>query len=266
MTPARFKKTIWKYYRAHGRHDLSWRKTRDPYAILVSEIMLQQTQVGRVKTYYEKFLKKFPNFKSLARAKKEDVLRLWQGLGYNRRALAIWNLSKIVLEKFNGKLPRTRDELESLPGVGPGTSGALMVFAFNKPDVFIETNIRRVFIHFFFPSGRPGTKTHTKVTDEELERYIKATLDRKDPREWYYALMDYGAMLGATAQKSAKSGKRPQNPNRRSAHYKKQSPFAGSDRALRGKLLRSILTGNKPDLKSVRNKRVFAALKKEGFI
>ena len=256
MTPARFKKTIWDYYRAHGRHDLPWRHTKDPYAILVSEIMLQQTQVGRVKIYYEKFLKKFPNFKSLARAKKEDVLRLWQGLGYNRRALALWKLSKIVLERFNGKLPRTRGKLESLQGVGPGTSGALMAFAFNTPDVFIETNIRRVFIHFFFPFRKASQKKHKKVTDETLERYIKATLDRKDPRKWYWALMDYGAMLGNAGN----------NSNRKSVQYKKQSPFVGSNREIRGKLLRSILAGNKPDLKSVRSRRVFAALKKEGFI
>jgi len=263
MSATRFKKTIEEYYHMHGRHDLPWRHTRDPYAILVSEIMLQQTQVTRVKSYYENFLKKFPNFRRLARAKKEEVLRAWQGLGYNRRALALWNLSRIVSREFNGNLPRTREQLEALPGIGRGTSGAVSAFAFNKPEVFIETNIRRVFIHFFFSATNEGRASAKKVTDDELARYIKSTLDVKNPREWYYALMDYGAMLGTSASASKLASA---NPNRRSAHYKKQSPFKGSDREIRGKLLRSILAGNKPDIKSVRNRRVFAVLKKEGFL
>jgi A/G-specific adenine glycosylase len=258
MTSARFKKIIWDYYRSHGR-DLPWRRTHDPYAILVSEIMLQQTQVSRVEGYYKKFLKRFPDFARLGRAKKEDVLRVWQGLGYNRRALSLWKLSRIVSREFNGKLPRERKILESLPGIGRGTSGALRAFAFNEPEVFIETNIRRVFIHFFFP---PKKNISDKVTDEALERYIKRTLDTKHSREWYWALMDYGAMLGRVP-----SGKKIlENPNRRSAYYKKQSPFSGSDRKLRGEILRLALSGKKIDVSGVRIRRIAAVLEKEGFI
>jgi len=255
-----FKKTIWSRYRSDGRHDLAWRKTRDPYRILVSEIMLQQTQVARVAKFYPKFIKKFPDFRTLARARTPVLLRTWTGLGYNRRALALQRLSRIVLEKFNGRLPRDRAALESLPGIGKATAGSLRAFAFNEPEVFIETNIRRVFIHFFFPRRKT-------VTDRELERYIKRTLPKKNPREWYWALMDYGAMLG---QKG-----RGANPNRKSAHYRTQAQFRGSDRELRGKILRILLKYGQLSSVSVvkmvkeptaRVQGVMSALAREGFI
>ena len=150
ITISAFRKEIWAYYRRAGRGDLPWRHTRDPYAILISEIMLQQTQVVRATEYYKKFLKRFPNFRSLARAKTGDVLAAWQGLGYNRRAMFFKRTAEIVVEQYGGRLPHTRAALESLPGIGRGTSGSLMAFAFNEPEIFIETNIRRVFIHFFF--------------------------------------------------------------------------------------------------------------------
>lgn len=226
---SRFRKAIWAYYKAHGRHDLPWRTTDDPYAILISEVMLQQTQVARVEGFYEKWLKKFPDFASLARAGTADVLAAWQGLGYNRRALALKRLAETVCREHGGRLPQDRPALEALPGIGKGTSGSLMAFAFNRPEPFIETNIRRVFIHFFFPRARRG------VTDAEISRYIERTLDRKRPREWYWALMDYGASMPKDARIGA-------NPNRRSAHYRKQAPFRGSEREVRGKILRYLLS------------------------
>ncbi len=209
---------------------MPWRDTKDPYAILVSEVMLQQTQVSRVLKYYEPFLQKFPDFQSLAGAKIEDVLRVWQGLGYNRRALSLRKLAGIVMEQHGGRLPRNRKELELLPGIGKGTAGALLAFAFNVPEPFIETNIRRVFIRFFFPRRK-------KIDDAEIMKMVARAIDHKNPREWYWALMDYGAMLGGQAMK--KEGK---NSNARSVHYKKQSPFSGSDRELRGKILRILLS------------------------
>jgi A/G-specific adenine glycosylase len=239
MTIRAFKKTIWAHYRRARRANLPWRHTRDPYAIFVSEIMLQQTQVARVEKYYEKFIKRFPSFRALARAKTSDVLKVWQRLGYNRRAIFLKRSAEIVVVRHAGRLPRERAALEELPGVGKGTLGALMAFAFNKPEVFIETNIRRVFIHFFFPKRQ-------KVTDAELTRYIERSIDRKNPREWYWALMDYGAAM-SSAGAAMPVGAMPTatshaNPNRRSAHYKKQSPFAGSDRELRGKIMHSTLS------------------------
>ena len=233
MTIGAFRKTIWAHYRRAGRANLPWRRTRDPYAIFISEIMLQQTQVMRVGEYYERFIKRFPDFAALARARQSDVLKAWQGLGYNRRAIFLKRAAEIVVGQHAGRLPRERAALEQLPGVGKGTSGSLMAFVFNKPEIFIETNVRRVFIHFFFPKRRA-------VTDAELERYIERSTDKENPREWYWALMDYGAAM-SVACGSAASALRV-NPNRRSAHYKKQSPFAGSDRELRGKIMRSTLS------------------------
>jgi len=260
-----FKRTIWAHYRRAGRGALPWRHTRDPYAILVSEIMLQQTQVARVEEYYKKFLKQFPDFAALAQARNSAVLAAWQGLGYNRRAMFLKRTAEIVVEQYGGRLPRDRVMLESLPGIGKGTSGSLMAFAFNSPEIFIETNIRRVFIHFFF-------KKRKKVTDAELERYIESSIDRKNPREWYWALMDYGAVMGA-----AGAAMKVLNPNRRSAHYKKQTAFAGSDRELRGKIVRATLDaarnkieGSKflreMNISPAQFNKVITGLEKEGFI
>lgn len=238
---ADFKRAVRKHYRTQGRHGLPWRNTRDPYAILVSEIMLQQTQVSRVEGYYGKFLARFPDFAALAGAGTGELLAAWQGLGYNRRALALRRLAETVMREHGGKLPEDRALLARLPGIGKGTSGSLMAFAFNKPEIFIETNIRRAFIHHFFPRTRRG------VTDAELERCIQETLDRAHPREWYWALMDYGAALGRAAAKTGSARAGSVNPNRRSAHYRKQSAFRGSDRELRGRILRYLLSERAKD-------------------
>ena len=276
MTTRRFRAIIWAYYRRAGRN-MPWRRTRDPYRIVVSEIMLQQTQVARVMKFYPIFIKKFPDFRALARARTADVLRAWQGMGYNRRALALQRLAKIILEKYNGRLPCERAALTALPGVGKATAGAIRAFAWNEPEVFVETNIRRVFIHFFFPvrSGRAGRAR--KVTDDEIMRYIKRTLPQKNAREWYWALMDYGAMLGTAASRVLMRSGRAigRNPNRNSAHYKKQSRFSGSDRELRGKILRFLLQRKKVSREAlvketkkpaVRVRKIIAALERERFI
>jgi A/G-specific adenine glycosylase len=219
----RFRDTIYRYYRVHKR-EMPWRQTHNPYHILVSEIMLQQTQVERVMGKYGDFLAKFPDFKTLARASWPEVLAVWQGLGYNRRALSLKRLAQAVMENWGGALPTKEEDLRSLPGIGPATAGALLAFAFEQPVAFIETNIRRVFLHFFF-AGREG------VTDREILPLVAETLDRQRVRDWYYALMDYGAKL---------KGDFP-NPNRRSAHYARQSPFHGSNRKVRGRILKTLL-------------------------
>jgi A/G-specific adenine glycosylase len=220
---ARFQNEVYGYYRAHGR-DMPWRHTTDPYRILVSEIMLQQTQVERVVDKYSQFLAVFPDFDRLARADLRDVLAVWKGLGYNRRALALKSLAVAVVEKFGGRLPQDKILLTTLPGVGAATAGAILAYAFNIPTVFIETNIRRVFIHWFF-ADREG------VRDADVAPLVEATLDWDNPREWYWALMDYGSMLGRTTE----------NPNRRSAHYQRQPPFRGSDRQIRGAILGALI-------------------------
>ena len=218
-----FQGMVYHYYRHHGR-DLPWRWTDNPYYILVSEIMLQQTQVDRVLNKYGIFIEKYPDFYRLAKAPLRAVLQVWQGLGYNRRALALKKTAQLVVKHFDGRLPENVDDLLHLPGVGKATASAVVAFAFNRPVTLLETNIRTVFLYFFF-------KRRHHVTDAELIPLVEMTLDRANPRTWYHALMDFGVMLK----------KRYQNPSRKSTHYKKQSPFQGSDRQIRGRILRMLI-------------------------
>ena len=217
-----FRGRVYAHFLRHYRA-LAWRATRDPFAILVSEVMLQQTQVARVTRYYPRFLARFPDPAALARAPLRDVLEQWSGLGYNRRALALQRAAQVVARDYGGSIPDDRAALLQLPGIGPATAGALLAFAFERPVVFIETNIRRVYLDQFFP-------TATTVPDRALLPLVARTLDRHHPRRWYYALMDYGAALG----------RRGANPNRRSAHYTRQSTFTGSTRQLRGLVIRLL--------------------------
>jgi A/G-specific adenine glycosylase len=256
-TPESFQNRILSFYHSH-RRDLPWRDTTDPYRILVSEIMLQQTQVDRVKEKYTRFTARFPDIESLAEATIEEVLREWQGLGYNRRALALKKAAGEIVERFGGVLPDDEKSLRSLPGIGPYTAAAILAFAFNRPAVMIETNIRRVFIHCFF-------KDRTGVTDREILPLIEETLGRENPREWYNALMDYGWYLGSAIG----------NPNRRSRHYQRQAPFEGSNRQIRGKILRLLVGGGDSviedlcmtlDLPASAVSPVLIQLEDEGFI
>ncbi len=220
----RFVKTVWGYYDRHGRRSLPWRLTKNPYHILVSEIMLQQTQVDRVIPKYRDFLKVFPTAEILARASLGDVLRTWQGLGYNRRAKMLHETAKQITTKFGGKFPHNKSQLLELPGIGPYTAGAIMAFACNTPTVLIETNIRSVYIHHFFNDS-------TDVHDTELLKIIERTLDTEKSRKWYYALMDYGSYIKKTYG----------NPNKRSKQYVSQTVFKGSDRQMRGAILRYLI-------------------------
>jgi A/G-specific adenine glycosylase len=217
-----FQEMIHYYYKHHGR-DLPWRRTDNPYHVLVSEIMLQQTQVDRVLSKYSLFIRKFPDFPVLARTPLREILTVWQGLGYNRRALALKKTAQLVVKQFDGRLPAHIDDLLHLPGVGKATASAVLAFAFNQPVTLLETNIRTVFLYFFF-------KRRQNVADAEILPLVEKTLDRSNPRTWYHALMDFGVMLK----------KRYQNPGRKSAHYTKQAPFKGSDRQIRGKILRVL--------------------------
>jgi A/G-specific adenine glycosylase len=222
-TVRKFQKDIYSYYRESGR-DLPWRKTHDPYHILVSEIMLQQTQVQRVTEKYEQFTNVFPDFSSLAKAPLRKILGEWQGMGYNRRALALKQIAQKVVEEFDGNLPISVETLMTFPGIGRATASAIAAFAFQHSTVFIETNIRRVFIHCFFHDIE-------NIKDVDILFLVESTLDTANPREWYYALMDYGVMLK----------QKYENPNRRSAHYQKQSPFQGSNRQIRGMVLKLLV-------------------------
>jgi A/G-specific adenine glycosylase len=185
--------------------------------------MLQQTQVERVIPKYSDFLGRFPSMAALANASLGEVLRLWQGLGYNRRAKMLHECAKAVKKEYGGKLPRDIESLRRLPGIGPYTAGAVAAFAHNMPVVMIETNIRTAYLHHFF-------KDTADVSDRDILPLIERTLDRKAPREWYAALMDYGSHVKAIEG----------NANRRSRHYTRQSRFDGSDRQVRGAIIRML--------------------------
>lgn len=243
-----FRTTILTYWKRHGRHDLPWRKGITPYRILVSEIMLQQTQVPRVIPKFRAFIRAFPTFRSLASAKPSDVLRLWQGLGYNRRALMLQRCAIVVSRECRGRMPRTVEQLRDLPGIGPYTAGAILAFGFDMPVPLLETNIRRVYLHHFFPKRQ-------NVPDAELLPVIERTMDRALPRRWYSALMDYGTWLATQVP----------NPNRRARSYSRQSRFEGSDRQLRGAVLRALLGGT-PLPVDARTERIVAQLTAEGFV
>ncbi len=219
-----FQTKIYTYYYQCGR-TFVWRETKDPYHILLSEIMLQQTQTSRVTKYYNNFIKAYPHLSDLAAAPQSKVLQLWQGLGYNRRALNLHKAVQQINSQFDGLVPEKKDDLVSLPGIGDATAGAILCYAFNTPTAFIETNIRTVYIHEFFPSN-------TTVSDNEILPLVEQTLDRINPREWFYALTDYGVFLKSTIG----------NISTRSKLYTKQSKFEGSNRQKRSRILKALLT------------------------
>ncbi|MFZ1721766.1 MAG: A/G-specific adenine glycosylase [Microgenomates group bacterium] len=217
-----FQTYIQRWYNLYGRHELPWRQTTDPYHILVSELMLQQTQVERVVPKYTEFLLHFPNTKALASASLADVLKKWQGLGYNRRAKYLHKTAQLIVESGNS-FPNTHSTLLNLPGVGNYTAAAIMNFAFDEPTPLIETNIRTVYLYHFFPDD-------AKVSDVVLLPLVEASLDYAYPREWFWALMDYGAYIKKVVP----------NPSLRSAQHIKQSKFSGSKRQVRGAVIRHL--------------------------
>ncbi len=223
LLAADFQQHVMAFYDAKGRHDMEWRHTNDPYKIVVSEIMLQQTQVPRVAVIYPKFIERFPDFAALAAAEQTEVLAAWQGMGYNRRALNLQKLAGVIVNEYNGTVPEDPLVMKNLPGIGPASSCSIVAFAFNRPVVFIETNIRRMFIHYFFEDDNI-------VDDSELLPLVAATLP-ENSREWYWALMDLGTALKSSVK----------NPNQRSRHYTKQKTFEGSDRKIRGSVLKKML-------------------------
>ncbi|MBI3255467.1 MAG: A/G-specific adenine glycosylase [Candidatus Andersenbacteria bacterium] len=223
MTIPAFQKHILGWY-AKNQRSMPWRQTRDPYKILVSEIMLQQTQVSRVIPKYKEFLAAFPTVQALAKAPEKKLLKVWAGLGYWRRARFLKETAKAVVKNHAGKFPKIPTELIELPGIGPYTAGALSCFAFNNPQAFIDTNIRRVYLHFFFADKKD-------VPDKEILPIAQKAVWLKDPRTWHYALFDYGA-----------TELKDKSINKRSRHYAKQSDFTGSFRSFRAYALKHLLT------------------------
>lgn len=252
-----FRETIYDYFRHHGR-DFPWRRTDDPYAIFVSEIMLQQTQTDRVVAKFESFISRFGDFGSLAKAPLVEVLAEWQGLGYNRRAVALQKSARIVVHQHGGRLPDDPEILVSFPGVGVATAASIAAFGFNRPTVFIETNIRTVFIYHFFGE-------RTAVGDDEIRPLVARTLDREQARRWYSALMDYGAYLKPVHR----------GLTGRSKHHHRQAAFEGSNRQVRGQILKLLVAEPglskeqvviRLGLQADRVERGLSQLRAEGFI
>jgi A/G-specific adenine glycosylase len=229
----KFQQKILDHYRKHGRQ-MPWRETDNPYHIFISEIMLQQTQVSRVEEKYAQFIAAFPDIGALEKAPLSRVLAVWQGLGYNRRALSIKKAANVICGEYNGCIPQSKEALLSLPGIGEATASSIMAFAFDLPVVFIETNIRTVFIHFFFQGKN-------LVSDEEILPLVEKCLYKRSPRIWYWALMDYGSMLK----------KKGEDKNKKSRHYVKQSKFEGSRRQLRGAVLKYLISNGYMSLYSL---------------
>lgn len=222
-TQAAFVAKIWEEGERLYR-DFPWRNTEDPYEVLVSEVMLQQTQVNRVLKHWQSFCALFPTVDALAAADTALVLDQWQGLGYNRRALSLKRTAEICSASYGGALPLSFEELLALPGIGQATAAGVFSFAYNKPATYLETNVRTVFIHEFFPDGE-------EIKDKQLLPLVEATCSEDNPRGWYYALLDYGAFLK----------KEVLNPSRKSAHHVRQSTFEGSRRQKRAEILRLVL-------------------------
>jgi A/G-specific adenine glycosylase len=254
---AEFQNAVWDHYKARGR-SFPWRDIDNGWGVLVSEVMLQQTQTSRVVSYWLRWMEKWPTPQALADASLDDVLREWAGLGYNRRGRFLKLAAETIVQEHKGHVPRTKEELIKLPGIGPYTAGAILCFAYNEPVVFIETNIRSALLHFFFHDEKG-------VPDRLLLPILEQTLDRQQPRQWYYALMDYGAQLKKITQ----------NPSRRSAHYTRQSPFKGSLREARGYIVRYLAEQGPASLEALskssaieyeRLKAAIESLSKEGMV
>lgn len=261
MDTEEFRNSVLSYYRGH-RRAMPWRDFITPYRVVVSEFMLQQTQVDRVTGHFERFVAAFPDFEALSSAPVNEILSLWQGLGYNRRALYLGETARILIREYGGIVPAEPAVLSKLPGIGLATASAIIVYAYDKPLAYVETNIRTVYIHHFFSDME-------RVTDAEILKLVDLTMDRDKPREWFYALMDYGTYLKKSVG----------NLSRKSVGYGKAAGFKGSKREVRGAVLKILLAagnGLKRDLaekaavllgrKDERFDEVLSDLVEEGFV
>lgn len=221
---ADFRNVVWKYY-LDNKRPMPWRDDTRPYYVLLSEIMLQQTQVNRVIEKFKQFTEQYPTVVDLAHASLAEVLSLWSGLGYNRRAKFLKQCAEVIVDKHKGHIPDAKEALVALPGIGPATASAVLTYAFNHYSPYIETNVRTVYMHHFYHDC-------DAVSDKEILALVEQCHDSENPREWCWAVMDYGTYLKKTVG----------NLNRKSKHYKKQSKFEGSYRQKRGEVLRRLLS------------------------
>ncbi|MCG3219956.1 MAG: Fe-S cluster assembly protein HesB [Candidatus Heimdallarchaeota archaeon] len=222
-----FQDKIFSWWKDNKR-DFPWRETNNPYLIMVSEIMLQQTQAPRVVEKYLSFIDKFPDMESLSNSSQTELLHLWSGLGYNRRALWLKEAARKILEL--GSFPQTPKELQKLKGIGPYSARSILIFAFNSDIATVDTNIRRILVAEGFASEKTSEKDLLKIAEELLPKYKS--------RDWHNALMDYGSIV-LTA---SKTGIKPTS---------QQSKFKGSDRQYRGLILQYLLKNEKASIKEI---------------
>ena len=213
-----FRRRIFRFYEKN-RRSFAFRETTDPYRITVSEFMLQQTQITRVLPKYDAWIERWPDWRSLAKAGNRELLAMWSGLGYNRRALYLGQLAKTIVRNYDGHLPDDEAILRKLPGIGPYTARAILIFAFNRPIVTIDTNIRRVIIH--------ELDLPPSISTRDLEDIARQLLPPRRSRDWHYALMDYSSV--------ALPRRLPTVPP-----VSKQSRFEGSLRQIRGEIVRQL--------------------------
>src|SRR4249919_2075175 len=186
----RFRRQLLAWYRAHGR-DLPWRRTSDPYHILVSEMMLQQTQVDRVLPKYHEWLEKYPSLAALAEADQDDVTQTWRPLGYNIRPRRLHAIARESVDRYGGALPSDEETLLSFKGIGAYTAGAVMSFAFGKRAAILDTNVARVLFRIFVGRGSP--RAH--ATERHLWDISRAVLPHRHVFDFNQALMDFGATV-----------------------------------------------------------------------
>lgn len=228
-----FQHKIFSWWTTHKR-DLPWRHTRDPYKIMVSEVMLQQTQVSRVLAGYREFIERFPTVSHLAQASPADVLRIWKGMGYNRRALYLQRAAKVIVEEYRGKFPVSESELVKLPGLGKYTVRAILVFAYKQEIPLVDTNIRQIIIHFFFIKKSQGPALmglKGRALEKEVENIARQLIPSGKSWEWHQALMDYGSLAMTNIQIPM-------------TNWKKQKPFKDSNRYYRGRIIDRLREGD----------------------
>ena len=238
-----FNRTLFVWHKKNYR-DMPWRQTHDSYKILISEVMLQQTQVNRVRTKYNEFLEQFPNVKVLAKAPLGSVLRVWSGLGYNRRAKFLYECAKTIMAKHGGKFPNTYEELVLLPCIGRSTAGALLAFSFRQDTPMIDTNIRRILARVFFKKKLPS--------DKALYDFAVTLIPRGKGRIWNYAMLDLGATLCTARDHSSDCPFMKLHGKVGDFIYKKpQKKFAGSRRFYRGQILKLLASKHELEYASI---------------
>jgi A/G-specific adenine glycosylase len=246
-------KKILSFYKEKSR-TLPWRQTTNSYHILLSEVMLQQTQVDRVVAYYSRWTKKWPYVQDLANASRIDVLKEWSGLGYNNRAVNLHRAAQVIAEKYNGDVIAAVKDHKNVPGIGPYTAAAVQIFAQNADIITVDTNIRRILLHEF--------NLPKETSDRELWQLANRCLPKGKSRDWHNALMDYGA----TYLTSRKTGIAPKT---------RQSKFEGSDRQIRAKIVRELLKRSVipvtelpagADAEQLRVERILRKMEKDGLV